>query len=96
MKNRVTFSKMDHDPREGTGTIDIHLDGEYRGHIEKESEAEEVGSVSYAWKYTAYSYTVTCFLGEDDDLERCFAVSDYNGPRAALAAAKQWARDTLL
>ena len=96
---KITFSKMAQDLQEGTGTVDIFVDGVNMGWIEKESEADDVGSVSYVWKYTTYSYTVHLRIDvEDAELDlngKEFIARNYANPRAALAASKNWARKML-
>jgi hypothetical protein len=96
-KSRVTFSKMVQ-ATEGGGDLTIYVDGERRGWIEKESDGYDVGSIQCSYVYKASNYVAVVWEKDsaaDDSLEKNFEVSDYNGPRAALAAAKQWARDTL-
>ena len=100
-KPKITFSKMDQDPSEGTGHITIYVGGERRGWIDKESTYEDIGLTTSVFKYTADSYEAVVWRRyEEDDrtaetIDGVFQVSDYDGPRAALAAAKQWTRDIL-
>jgi hypothetical protein len=97
-KSRVTFSKMVQDT-EGGGDITVYVDGKRRGWIEKESDAIDVGVLECSYVYKASNYVAVVWEKNSafgDDRQKNFAVSDYSGPRAALAAAKQWARDTLL
>ena len=85
----VVFSKMIQDG-EGGGELDFHLDGEQVGHIEKRSEATRLGS-SRSWAYRVDEYEAIIYGGGD----RVFQVDDYPSPRAALAAAKHWVRESL-
>jgi len=85
----VVFSKMIQDG-DGEGAIDFSRDGERVGHIEKRSEATWVGS-SRSWAYRVDEYEAIIYDGDD----RLFQVDDYPTPRAALAAAKHWVRESL-
>ena len=92
---KITFSKMVQD-NEGGGDLDIFADGERAGWIEKASSAVDVGTIGTNYRYTVSDYTVTLWTDADTDIpERVFEVSDYATARTALAAAKQWARETL-
>jgi hypothetical protein len=99
---KIVFHKMEQDTANGTGTIRITLgrQGENHGWIEKESTYTYRGYRGY--KFTASSYEATAWgalplVGDQPapDFTRVFLVSDYNGPRAALAAAKQWVREII-
>ncbi len=101
---KIIFHKMEQDTANGTGTIRITLgrQGENHGWIEKESDYTDVGITTAVYKFTAYSYEATAWGGlplvgdhPAPGFTRVFEVSDYNGPRAALAAAKQWAREII-
>jgi len=89
----VVFSKMIQDG-EGGGELDFHLDGEQVGHIEKRSEATRLGS-SRAWTYRVDEYEAIIYDDDERDTQAVFQVDDYPSPRAALAAAKHWVRESL-
>jgi len=72
----------------GTGTIRITLgrQGENHGWIEK---------TSYSYEATAWGGLPLVGDQPAPDFTRVFLVSDYDSLRAALAAAKQWAREII-
>ena len=95
-QQKITFSKMENDQWGDSGEMHIYIGEQCYGYIEKFSSAVDVGSVQTHWKYTVCGYTVTVWTDANDDIpEQEFDVKDYATARTALAAAKQWARETI-
>tara|TARA_R110000824_G_scaffold252429_1_gene441215 strand:- start:4264 stop:4839 length:576 start_codon:yes stop_codon:yes gene_type:complete len=104
-KPKITFSNMENQPDLGTGHIGVYVDGVPRGEILKESDlTSEAGDTDASQRRIRPSeFTIETYIvgyGEQGwdgnwQFETEFQVSDYDGARAALSAAKQWVRDEL-
>ena len=89
---------------EGESETAILLDGAYVGRIEKQSLSRIPGSLGWCDTYVAANYNVEIESGEFYYVTKVFSVNvpryptepdAYPTARAALAAAKAWAREIL-
>ena len=95
MNKRIKFGKMEGDAE--SGHMDITLNGERIGWIEKETNAIDVGITTTAWKSHVAGYQLVIFaelnpahaekwgpFATDDGLDRFFEVSTKPGKRCAF------------
>jgi len=102
-KPKITFSNMENQPTLGAGQIAIYVDGVPGGEILKESDLTSEARDADASQrlFSPSEFTIETYIvgyGEQGwdgnwQFETEFQVSDYDGARAALSAAKQYARE---
>ena len=91
---KITFSKMEGANHEGGKEADIFKGGAHIGYLRSQTARE--GIYGFVGSWFVECYMVEVYAPNGDEIIQIFWVKDFTSARAALKAARDWARANAL